>query len=122
MALIGPGTGLGVSGLVPAGGDTWVALAGEGGHVTLPATTPREAAVIEQIRQRHGHPSAERAISGAGLVTLYEGVCALDGAAAPCRPRRPMSAARALAGTCPHSREAVCTCARCWAASPATWR
>ena len=106
MALIGPGTGLGVSGLVPAGGDTWVALAGEGGHVTLPATTPREAAVIEQIRQRHGHPSAERAISGAGLVTLYEAVCALDGA--PAVPSTPADVtARALAGTCPHSREAV---------------
>jgi glucokinase len=106
MALIGPGTGLGVSGLIPAGADTWVALAGEGGHVTLPATTPREAAVIEQIRQRHGHASAERAISGAGLVTLYEAVCALEDA--PAVPSTPADVtARAQAGTCPHSVEAV---------------
>ena len=71
-ALIGAGTGLGVSGLMPTdANDHWVAIAGEGGHVTLAAQTESEYRVIELIRQRYGHVSAERVLSGQGLVDLY---------------------------------------------------
>ena len=72
-AIIGAGTGLGVSGLLPVdtGLDQWVALAGEGGHATLAAHTETEYRVIELIRQRYGHVSAERVLSGQGLVDLY---------------------------------------------------
>lgn len=77
-ALLGPGTGLGVSGLVPSAAG-WVPLAGEGGHVTLAAQDDREESLIRCLRQRYGHVSAERALSGAGLVALYEAVCQLDG-------------------------------------------
>jgi glucokinase len=79
MALVGPGTGLGVSGLLPGGvAGQWVPLQGEGGHVTLAPTNAREAAVLDVLRQRHGHASAERAISGQGLEALYGAVCTLD--------------------------------------------
>jgi glucokinase len=105
MALIGPGTGLGVSGLVPAG-TQWVALAGEGGHVTLPATNEREAALIAQLAQRYGHASAERAISGAGLVALYDAVCTLDGVASEALSPADVTS-RALAGRCARCTEAV---------------
>lgn len=72
VALIGPGTGLGVSGLVfPPGSVDGVPLAGEGGHVTLAAQTEQESEVIALLRERYGHVSAERAVSGAGLVDLY---------------------------------------------------
>jgi glucokinase len=77
-ALLGPGTGLGVSGLLPCDGH-WRALAGEGGHVTLAAADDDDAAVLGQLRRRFSHVSAERALSGAGLVSLYEAVCALAG-------------------------------------------
>ncbi len=71
-ALIGAGTGLGVSGLMPTdANDHWVAIAGEGGHVTLAAQTENEYRVIELIRHRYGHVSAERVLSGQGLVDLY---------------------------------------------------
>jgi len=71
-ALIGAGTGLGVSGLMPTdANDHWVAIAGEGGHVTLAAQTESEYRVIELIRQRYDHVSAERVLSGQGLVDLY---------------------------------------------------
>ena len=71
-ALVGAGTGLGVSGLLPTdANDHWVAIAGEGGHVTLAAQTETEYRVIELIRQRYGHVSAERILSGQGLVDLY---------------------------------------------------
>ncbi len=82
MAVLGPGTGLGVSGLLPVG-DRWLALAGEGGHVTLPATDEREAGIIALLRGEEGHVSAERLISGSGLVNLYQALCMLSGVPAP---------------------------------------
>lgn len=78
IAVMGAGTGLGVSGLVPGHGG-WTALSGEGGHVTMPAVTEREAAVIERMGRRFGHVSAERLLSGMGIVNLYETLAALEG-------------------------------------------
>ena len=72
MALLGPGTGLGVSGLLfPQGSGRGVPLAGEGGHVSLAAETAQEFEVVSLLKERYGHVSAERALSGAGLVDLY---------------------------------------------------
>ncbi len=74
-AVLGPGTGLGVASLIPTK-QGWQPISGEGGHVTLPAVTPQETKLIEQLRDRFGHCSAERLISGPGLellhVTLHE--------------------------------------------------
>ena len=79
IALLGPGTGLGVSGLVfPPGSSHGVPLSGEGGHVTLPAQTRREFEVLSLLQERYGHVSAERAVSGAGLVDLYHAVRTLE--------------------------------------------
>ena len=78
--VIGPGTGLGVSGLLPDGHGGWIPIDGEGGHVTLPARTAREQLVVEWLGRRHGHASAERAISGAGLVDIYRALRDIDGA------------------------------------------
>jgi glucokinase len=82
LAVLGAGTGLGVSGLVADGRGGWVAVVGEGGHVTLAAGSAREASLLAVLRERFDHVSAERALSGPGLVNLYEAVCALDGEAA----------------------------------------
>lgn len=79
VALIGPGTGLGVAGLVPHEGR-WLPIVGEGGHATLAPTTPREAAVCLALQRRFGHASAERAVSGPGLVSVHEALAELDGA------------------------------------------
>ncbi len=80
IALLGPGTGLGVSGLVfPPGAKSGAPISGEGGHVSLAAQTRFEFEVLERLRQRYGHVSAERAISGAGLVDLYHAVRAVEG-------------------------------------------
>ncbi|MBV2263422.1 MAG: glucokinase [Thauera sp.] len=104
-ALIGAGTGLGVSGLLPAPGG-WVPLQGEGGHVTLPATNAREAAVVAWLGARHGHVSAERVLSGPGLVSLHEALRALDGL--PHVERTPAEITeQALAGGCHHCVEAL---------------
>lgn len=78
IAVIGPGTGLGVAALV--GGDGKAApLSTEGGHVTLAAADPREDAVIAHLRARFGHVSAERCLSGPGLVNLHRALAALAG-------------------------------------------
>ncbi len=72
VALLGAGTGLGVSGLflVPGSG-TPMPISGEGGHVTLAAETAEEWQVIAHLARRYGHVSAERVLSGQGLVDLY---------------------------------------------------
>ncbi len=79
IGLIGPGTGLGVSGLLPDGRGHWLPLQGEGGHITLAPTTPRERAVLDHLATRYGHASAERAVCGRGLVDLHQAVLAIDG-------------------------------------------
>ncbi|HLY58089.1 MAG TPA: glucokinase [Stellaceae bacterium] len=79
IGILGPGTGLGVSGLMMGHDGEWVPIQGEGGHVSMAASTDRESAVIEVLRRRYGHVSAERVLSGDGLVNLYEALCTLDG-------------------------------------------
>lgn len=77
IALIGAGTGLGVSGLLRCGSH-WVPLEGEGGHVAFSPMDAREDAVLGMLREGFGHVSAERLASGPGLVNLYEALCRLD--------------------------------------------
>ncbi|WP_280156174.1 glucokinase [Piscinibacter sp. XHJ-5] len=78
LGLLGPGTGLGVSGLLQAdSGHRAIPINGEGGHVTLAATNEREDQVIDALRRRFGHASAERAVSGQGIVNLYQALCDL---------------------------------------------
>lgn len=105
IGILGPGTGLGVSGLIH-GRDHWHPLAGEGGHVTMAAVTEREGQVIDRLRQRFTHVSAERVLSGMGLTNLYEALAALDGKDAPSREPREVSEA-ALAQGDDHCVEAV---------------
>jgi glucokinase len=78
-ALLGPGTGLGVSGLLPGPHGEEVPISGEGGHVTLSAADEEEVAIIAALQHRFGHASAERALSGPGLVNLYQALCRLRG-------------------------------------------
>ena len=78
IAVLGPGTGLGVSGLVPAG-DGWAVIEGEGGHATMAAATRREAEVLAEVGREFGHASAERVLSGPGLVNLHAALRRLDG-------------------------------------------
>ena len=79
IALIGPGTGLGVSGLLPDAQGAFSPLSGEGGHATVAAADDLESAVLACLRRRFGHVSAERVLSGAGLINLYQAVSELNG-------------------------------------------
>ncbi|BAR62111.1 glucokinase [Bradyrhizobium sp. YCK136] len=105
LAAIGPGTGLGMAVSIPHPGGQ-IVLASEGGHATLAGGSLREDAVIEHLRQRFGHVSAERILSGAGLENLYDALACIDGATPP--KRRASDITRAgIEGTCPISRSAV---------------
>ena len=101
LGLIGPGTGLGVSGLLPArNGRNAIPVNGEGGHVTLASTDALEESVVRLLQRRFGHASAERALSGPGLVNLYGVLCEIEGV-----PARDLAAAditsQALSGQDP---------------------
>ncbi len=76
LAVIGPGTGLGVAGVVLANGE-WVALAGEGGHMTLAPFDDFESELLAHMRRSFEHVSAERFLSGIGLPMLHGAVAAV---------------------------------------------
>lgn len=79
IAVVGPGTGLGVSILVPQADGDWMALASEGGHATMSAPYPEEERIINVLRQEYGHVSAERVVSGMGMTNLYKTLLTLRG-------------------------------------------
>lgn len=108
IGLLGAGTGLGVSGLLPDGAGGWVPLEGEGGHVTLPATTARERLVADGLVQRHGHASAERVACGSGLLETFQLLCAADGADPGALSSAAAVSEAALASTHPQAQEALC--------------
>jgi glucokinase len=70
IGLVGPGTGLGVSGIVPVHGR-WAALASEGGHASFAPCDDTEDALLRELRRQYGHGSAERLLSGAGIELIY---------------------------------------------------
>lgn len=77
-AVLGAGTGLGVSGLIPNNHGGFVPLSGEGGHVTMSPYNDREAAILHVLRDWFGHVSAERLLCGSGLVNLYRAIATLE--------------------------------------------
>ncbi|MDE2395170.1 MAG: glucokinase [Burkholderiales bacterium] len=81
LAVIGPGTGLGVGGVVESRSG-WVALPGEGGHVTLAANDDFEAQLLAAVRRDYEHVSAERLLSGIGLPVLHGALARVLGQAA----------------------------------------
>lgn len=106
MAVLGAGTGLGVSGLMPGANASWTAITGEGGHVTMTSCDDREDAVLRCLRKRFGHVSAERVLSGIGLVYLYEALSEVDGQP-PDRLEPRDITARARDRVSPHCNEAI---------------
>ncbi|MCP1440185.1 glucokinase [Erwinia persicina] len=77
VAVYGAGTGLGVAHLVHVD-KRWVSLPGEGGHVDFAANSEEEDLILEVLREELGHVSAERVLSGAGLVNLYRAIVKAD--------------------------------------------
>ena len=70
IAVLGAGTGLGASGLIP-GGHGWTALQAEGGHVSFAPADQLEITILQYAWRHHEHVSAERLLSGMGLEMIY---------------------------------------------------
>ena len=105
MLVLGPGTGFGAAALVWQDGRA-IPIATEGGHNTLPGSSPREDAIIAHLRGRFGHVSIERAISGPGLENIYHAIAAVDYLSVPARNPNEITHA-ALNEDCPVSRMAL---------------
>ncbi|WP_229459435.1 glucokinase [Massilia cavernae] len=109
IGLLGAGTGLGVSGLVPSKGG-WEALDSEGGHVSFAPASEREIAVLRFAWREFPHVSAERLMSGSGLVLVYRALA--ERAGLPAQAHSPADViALALSGECAVCAGAVdCFC------------
>lgn len=80
IGIIGPGTGLGVAGVVFDERGKPIPITTEGGHVTMCANTQREWDIIAELKkEKYSHVSAERLVSGKGIMNMYQAICALDG-------------------------------------------
>lgn len=74
-AVMGPGTGLGVSAMLSSG----EVIPSEAGHVAFAPVDAHEAKLLEVLWQRYDRVSIERVLSGMGLANLYWANCRLDG-------------------------------------------
>ncbi|MGE7370222.1 glucokinase [Neorhizobium sp. NPDC001467] len=78
--VLGPGTGLGVAGLVHAR-DMWFPVPGEGGHVDVGPRSERDFQIFPHLRRIEGRVSAEEVLSGRGIVNIYQAICMANGIA-----------------------------------------
>ncbi len=76
--VLGPGTGLGVAGLVHAQ-HSWIPVPGEGGHIDVGPRSDRDFEIFPHLERIEGRISAEQLLCGRGLVNIYKAICAADG-------------------------------------------
>ena len=81
FVVMGPGTGLGVAGLLLRHGH-WIVLETEGGHSGFAAHTAEDVEILHRLNARFGRVSNERMICGNGLVNLYLALADIAGQAA----------------------------------------
>lgn len=79
IAVIGPGTGLGVAALLPSGDATWTSLATEGGHARLAPGNDQELELLAVLHRQLGAVQREDVLSGRGLCNLYRAWMTLHG-------------------------------------------
>lgn len=77
-AVIGPGTGLGVGGLLVREGRRY-AMETEGGHVSFPPGTPEEIGILQHLSRQFGRVSNERLVCGPGLVNIHAALAGMAG-------------------------------------------
>src|ERR1700736_127884 len=97
IGLLGPGTGLGVSGLIPTD-DRWIALGSEGGHASFAPCDEREDIVLRFARKKWPHVSFERVAAGPGIELIYRALAARDKKRPPASVEPAEVVSRALEG------------------------
>ncbi|MDW6024588.1 glucokinase [Mesorhizobium sp. BAC0120] len=103
--VLGPGTGLGVAGLIRACGR-WIPVPGEGGHMDIGPRSPRDLEIFPHLEKIDGRISGEQILSGRGLVNAYRAVAAASNATARFTLPAEITAA-ALAKSDPIAEEAL---------------
>ncbi|TCL02151.1 glucokinase [Sodalis ligni] len=78
IVVYGAGTGLGVSHIIHVD-ERWISLPGEGGHVDFAPDNEEEDYILSELRKEFGHVSAERLLSGPGLVNIYKAIVRHEG-------------------------------------------
>ena len=78
LGVLGPGTGLGVSGGIPTV-DGFVTLGSEGGHVNFAPSDEREFAILQAAWREWSHVSNERLISGPGMEIIHRALAERNG-------------------------------------------
>lgn len=78
QVVIGPGTGLG-SAVLLRGIHRPTVLASEAGQMALAPGNELEAEILRIFARGGEHVSCEHALSGPGLINLYQAVCSIDG-------------------------------------------
>ena len=78
IAVLGAGTGLGVSGLVRSAGRA-MPIVCEGGHVDFAPTTEQEIDILRWLMRHYDHVSAERLVSGMGIQNIYQALADIRG-------------------------------------------
>jgi len=84
IGVLGPGTGLGVSGVIPTI-DGFVTLGSEGGHMNFAPADEREFAILQFAWREWPHVSNERLISGPGMELIHRALAHRNGVDAPAR-------------------------------------
>ena len=84
VGVLGPGTGLGVSGVIPTV-DGFVTLGSEGGHMNFAPADEREFAILQFAWKEWSHVSNERLISGPGMEIIYRALAQRNGVKARAR-------------------------------------
>ena len=77
IGVMGPGTGLGIGGLLGRS-DVFHPIFGEGSHCGFAPETRTQLRVLEQLRQRFDRVSEERLVSGPGLENIYWALCKIN--------------------------------------------
>ncbi|MBW3097675.1 glucokinase [Pseudohoeflea coraliihabitans] len=90
--ILGPGTGLGVAGLIHAR-HTWFPVAGEGGHMDIGPRSDRDFQLFPLYQRIDGRVSCEQLLCGRGLVNIYRAVCAHAGQSASAQDPAEVTAA-----------------------------
>ena len=81
LSVLGPGTGMGVAHVWREGPGGYRVQATEGGHIDYAPLDSIEDAILARLRQRYRRVSAERVVSGPGLVDIYEALAGMEGRA-----------------------------------------
>lgn len=78
VAVIGPGTGLGVAGLIKRN-DNIFPITTEGGHVGFAPDNALQQKILDFLHLKYPRVSNERLLSGQGLMNIHEALCSVRG-------------------------------------------